>query len=170
MSRFSFNNAYVEGEAPVLNVRDLVGGGAAAKRAVKAGDAVADTLDSDGLPSPGSQVTEGSPFYVVFDSVTRTHAVTRYKEAEPAYIDEVRVLSGTSGSAGAGCQRVSIKLRYNRNPIVGDKFSSRHGQKGVLSFLWPPEDMPFSDAGMTPDVIINPHAFPSRSASVCSLP
>jgi DNA-directed RNA polymerase I subunit RPA2 len=59
------------------------------------------------------------------------------------------------------CQVVSVKLRVNRNPIIGDKFSSRHGQKGVCSQKWPAIDMPF-ESGMQPDVIINPHAFPSR--------
>lgn len=54
---------------------------------------------------------------------------------------------GSGSSKNKGINRVSMTLRFPRNPIIGDKFSSRHGQKGVMSILWPQEDMPFTESG-----------------------
>lgn len=68
----------------------------------------------------------------------------------------------TRSPAVNGFERATIKLSVNRNPIIGDKFASRHGQKGIMSQLWPAADMPFSESGMTPDILFNPHGFPSR--------
>ena len=47
------------------------------------------------------------------------------------------------GDKSGLAQRANIKMSFNRNPVIGDKFSSRHGQKGVLSILWPDTDMPY---------------------------
>lgn len=120
------------------------------------------TIDPDGLPSVGTFLQRDDVVYSAKDEVTGRWHIERYKGMEGGYVEEVRILGGGDGS-GVPMSQFSLKLRIPRNPIVGDKFSSRHGQKGVCSRLYPTVDLPFSElGGLTPDVIINPHAFPSR--------
>jgi DNA-directed RNA polymerase I subunit RPA2 len=123
------------------------------------------SLDIDGLPLEGEIIDPGEPLCCMVDEISGEHRVIKNKENERAYVDTVRILAGQAGPEGKkdkGLRRVSITIRIRRNPIIGDKFSSRHGQKGTLSVLWPQHDMPFSESGMSPDILINPHAFPSR--------
>ncbi|CCK69982.1 DNA-directed RNA polymerase I core subunit RPA135 KNAG_0D02320 [Huiozyma naganishii CBS 8797] len=118
-------------------------------------------LDDDGLPHIGTYVEEGDPICAYFDDVVNKTKIKTYHSSEPGYIEEVNLI-GDESNKFQELQTVSIKYRIRRTPQIGDKFSSRHGQKGVCSRKWPTVDMPFSETGIQPDVIINPHAFPSR--------
>lgn len=117
-------------------------------------------LDDDGLPYIGTHVQEGDPICAYYDDILGKTKIKTYHSSEPAFIEEVKLISGETGSDEL--QNLTIKYRVTRQPLIGDKFSSRHGQKGVCSRKWPQIDMPFSESGIQPDIIINPHAFPSR--------
>uniref|UniRef100_A0A915C6V3 DNA-directed RNA polymerase subunit beta n=3 Tax=Parascaris TaxID=6254 RepID=A0A915C6V3_PARUN len=118
------------------------------------------SVDEDGLPIPGRLYMEGDPYYTVLSLDTGVYKTHNFKYAEPAYCGIVRIIE-EGGMARGKCHAL-IQWRIQRNPIIGDKFASRHGQKGINSFLWPAESMPFSESGMVPDIIFNPHGFPSR--------
>ncbi|KAM7263167.1 hypothetical protein ACFE04_000850 [Oxalis oulophora] len=116
-------------------------------------------IDVDGLPNVGQRLLPNDPYCSIYNMATNTAFINKRKGSEQVYVDYVSVDMKSKNHP----QKVNIRFRHPRNPIIGDKFSSRHGQKGVCSQLWPDIDMPFSGfTGMRPDLIINPHAFPSR--------
>lgn len=119
-----------------------------------------DFLDADGLPMPGVRVEQGNPLCCYIDRSKNEVKVKRYKSTEPAFIMNVAILGSDSGNDPLS--RIAVKFCIPRIPTIGDKFANRHGQKGVVSFLWPQESMPFTESGMTPDIIFNPHGYPSR--------
>jgi len=80
-----------------------------------------------------------------------------FRTTEETYIDKNYIERN-----GDGYNFCKVRLRTIRKPIIGDKFSSRHGQKGTIGNIIPEEDMPYTASGVRPDIIINPHAIPSR--------
>ena len=80
-----------------------------------------------------------------------------FRTTEETYIDK-----NYTGRNGDGYNFAKVRVRTLRKPVFGDKFSSRHGQKGTVGNIIPEEDMPFTKNGLRPDIIINPHAIPSR--------
>lgn len=123
-------------------------------------------LDIDGIPSPGTTLFSGDPILgktqidgIISKNkeVIKRDISTIIQNPQPMIVDTVFLTTNDDGN-----RIIKIKTRIKKQPNIGDKFSSRHGQKGVLGMTYAQEDMPFTRDGISPDIIINPHALPSR--------
>ena len=116
-------------------------------------------LDDEGIIKPetvmhdkiiilGKTSTDGTRY---LDQSVKT------KKGQLGIVDKTFISNDENGNRLA-----KVRIREERIPAIGDKFCSRCGQKGTIGLLIPEENMPFSDSGLKPDIIINPHAIPSR--------
>ncbi len=132
------------------------------------------TIDNDGYPVLNSIVEEGDVYLgkmMVKPERTKTASIVdtknvnvmRYEDQSlvadktmKAIVDQIFVYSENN------LKTCKIRFRKVRQPVLGDKHASRHAQKGVIGMIMPPESMPFTKDGLVPDLIINPHAIPTR--------
>jgi len=120
-------------------------------------------LDNDGFPQTEIHVVKGDPLYVkenFTQASLKKEASFCYHGSEKAVIEQVKFFTDLSKRKTS--IKSLLKIRGRRRPFLGDKFASRHGQKGVISNKFSLTDLPFSENGIIPDIIFNPHGFPSR--------
>ena len=125
-------------------------------------------IGKDGLVEVGSELENSDHYMLKEQPMNQASSIQAkeqiwapmhmsYKLPDPCYADKVLITTNESNTT-----IIKIQTRQTRRPEIGDKFSSRHGQKGVVGLLAEQADMPFSDSGIVPDIIMNPHGFPSR--------
>ncbi|MBU3907493.1 MAG: DNA-directed RNA polymerase subunit B [Nanoarchaeota archaeon] len=126
-------------------------------------------LENDGIAYPEAEIDEGeviigkmSPPRFLSEAreiniKTKKEASVVMRQEEKGTVDTVFITEDDEGN-----QIVQVRTRDHRIPELGDKFSTAHGQKGVIGCIVPEEDIPFTSRGIRPDVIFNPHGLPSR--------
>jgi len=128
-------------------------------------------LEDDGIIYPEAKVREGDvvigktspPRFLSsmeeysLASSTRRESSVILKHGEEGVIDFVLVTENDEGN-----KLIQVRIRDERVPEIGDKFTSRHGQKGIVGLIVPQSDVPFSAKGIIPDLIFSPHGIPSR--------
>ncbi|KAJ1778577.1 DNA-directed RNA polymerase III complex subunit Rpc2 [Coemansia sp. RSA 2523] len=126
-------------------------------------------INDDGIAPPGERLENGliylykqTPVDTVneqknVDGISWRNVPMSYKHPDEGYVDKVLITSSEADQT-----LIKFLIRQTRRPELGDKFSSRHGQKGVCGIIVQQEDMPFTDRGIYPDIVMNPHGFPSR--------